>query len=77
MKKRFIFDLDGTLLHGNFSKKIEYFKSILSEEEQKLFLPNYFDVLMEYESIFDKYDINNLSEFLSKKTGANITPKYD
>ncbi|MBP3634956.1 MAG: HAD family hydrolase [Bacilli bacterium] len=74
MKRRFIFDLDGTLLHGDFSKEREYFRSVLSTEEQELFLPKYFDVLMEYENIFDRYDVEKLSDFLSKKTRTNITP---
>ena len=35
MKKRFIFDLDGTLLNGDFSKEINYFKDVLGKEADK------------------------------------------
>ena len=36
MKKRFIFDLDGTLLNGDFSKEINYFKNVKVREVEKL-----------------------------------------
>ena len=42
MKKRFIFDLDGTLLHGDFSMEVNYFKSVLSKEDFNKFLKIYF-----------------------------------
>ena len=29
MKKRLIFDLDGTLLNGDFSKDINYFEDVV------------------------------------------------
>lgn len=72
MKKRFIFDLDGTLLHGDFNKEIDYFKSVLGEDAEK-FIPIYFEKLLEYESIYEKYDSKQLSCFLKQKTNINIT----
>lgn len=74
MKKRFIFDLDGTLLHMSYAKEEEYFKSVLTNEEQEKFFSKYMDALVEYENKFAKYDVNDLSKFLSKQTNVNITP---
>lgn len=73
MKRRFIFDLDGTLLVGDFSKEIEYFKSVLSKEDYEKFIKVYFDLLIKYESKFKKYEVHKLSEFLKEKSKANIT----
>lgn len=73
MKKRFIFDLDNTLLHMSYKKEEEYFKSVLTNEEQQMFFKSYMDALTEYESVFAKYDVNDLSKFLTKKTNVNIT----
>ena len=56
MKKRFIFDLDETLLHGDFSRSIEYFKSVLTEEEAKKFFLIYPRYLTEFEKEHEKYD---------------------
>ena len=55
MKKRFIFDLDGTLLHGDFNVERDYFKSVLNEEDSEKFLLLYFEKLLEYESMIQKY----------------------
>ena len=73
MKKRFIFDLDGTLLHGDYIAEIEYFRSALNKEDAEKFLLLYFEKLCEYESLHQKYDYSSLSKFLSEKTGINIT----
>lgn len=53
MKKRFIFDLDGTLLHGDFNVERDYFKSVLNEEDSEKFLLLYFEKLLEYESMLE------------------------
>ena len=73
MKKRFIFDLDGTLLHGNFEVERDYFRSVLNSEDAEKFLLLYFEKLLEYENIHEKYDSKVLSKFLTQKTGINIT----
>ena len=75
MKKRFIFDLDGTLLHGDFSRSIEYFKSVLTEEEAKKFFLIYPEYLTEFEKELGKYDYSILSKFYTEKTNINITPE--
>ena len=62
MKKRFIFDLDGTLLNGDFSKEINYFKDVLGKEADK-FLSVYYEILIEYEKTHTKYDVNDLSNY--------------
>lgn len=73
MKKRFIFDLDGTLLHMSYANEEEYFKSVLNKEEQELFFSRYMKTLEDYEEKYPKYDILDLSKFLSKETNVNIT----
>lgn len=72
MKQRFIFDLDGTLLHGDFTKEINYFKKALGENADE-FLKVYFDILEEYEATHTKYDEKMLSDYYKQKTGMNIT----
>ncbi|MBP3502603.1 MAG: HAD family hydrolase [Clostridia bacterium] len=72
MKQRFIFDLDGTLLHGDFTKEINYFKETLGENADK-FLKMYSEILMEYEATHTKYDEKMLSDYYKQKTGMNIT----
>ena len=73
MEKRFIFDLDGTLMHGNFSKEDDYFRSVLSTEEFDRFSQIKYQSLLEYEEIFPKYDVDLLSKFLSERANVNIT----
>ena len=73
MKKRFIFDLDGTLLHGDYISERDYFRSVLNKEDAEKFLLLYFEKLCEYESLHQKYDYSSLSKFLTEKTGINIT----
>ena len=75
MKRRFIFDLDGTLLISDFSKEKEYFKSILDEESANIFIPRIYELLLKYENIYKKYDVEELSCFLKKETNIEITPK--
>lgn len=72
-KKRFIFDLDGTLMTGNFEKEKEYFEFIYGEDSQIL-VPNMGTYLNEYENIFSKYTIEDLSHFLHTRTDLEITP---
>ena len=73
MKRRFIFDIDGTLLNGNFQKEIDYFRSVLSAEDYEKFIKVYFKLLIKYESKFKKYGVHKLSEFLKEESKANIT----
>ena len=74
MKQKYIFDLDGTLLDGDFSKEEEYFKSELTTTESEIFIPQIFNLLTNYEQRFIKYDIDLLSKYMSSETSISITP---
>ena len=73
-KKRFIFDIDGTLLVPDWNYETEYFSSVLNNSDFDKFLPQIASLLEQYEKSFPKYDINNLSRFLTEKSGVIITP---
>ena len=73
MVKRFIWDLDGTILDGDFSKEEELFKANLSEEDYTKFISKWFDLLNSYEKKYSKYDRKLLSSFLSVTSGVNIS----
>ena len=66
--KRFVFDLDGTLLTGSFDFEHEYFKTIYNDEATRLFnkMGEYLD---EYERTFPRYSNDTLSHFLTTKSG--------
>ncbi|MBR4619044.1 MAG: HAD family hydrolase [Bacilli bacterium] len=70
--KRFIFDLDCTLLTGDYSGEEEYFKEVLGNDSRN-FLDKLFPALLEYENSFFKYDVSTLSAFLTDTTGVNVT----
>lgn len=72
MMKKFIWDLDGTLLSGDFSHEISYFKEKLMGQDIETFLKNKYSYLMEYEKTFLRYDTKLLSDFLSLKSGLVI-----
>lgn len=73
-KKRFIFDIDGTLLVPDWNYEEEYFSRVLSSSDVDAFLPQIADLLQQYEKKFPRYDILELSRFLSDKSGVLITP---
>ncbi len=73
MVKRFIFDLDGTLLHCNFEKERQYFRSVLNENDAEKFINSFLNCLYEYEDTHEKYDVSVLSKFLTDKLDINIT----
>lgn len=72
-KRRVVFDLDGTLLTGDFSLESEYFCDVFREKADILNekIGGYLD---EYERIYPKYDETLLSRFLSNKSGLIVTP---
>ena len=73
MVKKFIWDLDGTLLSGDFSThEISYFKEKLIGQDMEMFFKNRSRYLYEYEKNFFKYDVKSLSEFLSLRSGLVI-----
>lgn len=76
--ERFIFDLDRTLLFGNFCLLEEdYFKDALSLDEiqGKKFVSDLRPYLAEYEETFPRYKIKTLSAFLSIKYDMYISPE--
>lgn len=72
--KKFIFDIDGTLLKTNWEYEEIYFNSVLSKSDAEVFIPNIARLLADYENKFQRYDIDLLSQYLTNSTGANITP---
>ena len=56
MIKRFIWDLDGTILDVDFSKEEELFKRNLSEEDFLKFNALCSDLIKAYEKKYPKYD---------------------
>ena len=70
--KKFIWNLDETLLSGDFSYENIYFKEKLQGQDIECFLQNKHDYLIEYERTFFKYDVKLLSDFLSLKSGIVI-----
>ena len=64
MKKRFIFDLDGTLLNGDYSLTNQYLLDELGESVTP-FLENMSEYLAIYERNFKHYNDEELSRFLS------------
>ena len=74
-KKRFIFDIDGTLLIPDWNYEELYFSSVLDKADFEVFYPQIPKLLEEYEKSFPRYDINALSRFLTMKSGVLITPE--
>ena len=74
-KKRFIFDIDGTLLVPDWNYEKLYFDSVLEKFEFDIFYPQIPKLLEEYEKNFPRYDVVELSRFLTMKSGVLITPE--
>ena len=74
MVKRFIWDLDGTILDGDFSKEEELFKANLSEEDFLNFNKQRWDLINAYEREYPRYNKKLLSDFLSIRSGVMISP---
>ena len=72
--KKYIFDLDYTLLIPDWSKEDEYFKRNIPLEEQEEFFKQKQDIINKYELEFPKYDFKTLSKFF-KSYGFNISEK--
>lgn len=75
MSKRFIFDIDGTILEEDYSKEREFFKKELSSEEGNIFIPQISDLIKDYENTYSRYEVSLLSEFLSNNSGVEISPE--
>ena len=74
MKKRYIFDLDGTIMSGNFSIPNEFLVDKLGDNI-KPFVDNMGEYLANYERTFNRYTVDDLSRFLSTKTNTLFTPE--
>ena len=73
-KKRFIFDLDGTLLNSDFTLEKEYFKEVYGSYASLLsdYISKFLD---DYERRFPNYTRSRLSRFLTVKSGVIVTPQ--
>ena len=60
--KKYIFDLDYTLLIPNWSREDDYFKKNIAVEEQEEFFKQKQDIINSYEAKYPKYDYNSLSK---------------
>ena len=72
--KRFIFDLDGTLLTGDFTLEHDFFHSVYGKDSYKL-SDNVVKYLDDYEKKHQKYNTEELSYHLSKECGLSVTPE--
>ncbi len=70
--KRFIFDMDGTLVSSDYSPENEYFKSIYGGDSKKLLdgIGVYID---SYEKNYERYDIQQICRYLDAVTGLKFT----
>lgn len=70
--KRFIFDMDGTLVKIDYSPENEYFYNIFKDDSKKLLdgIGVYID---SYEKAYNKYDVQKMSRYLSAVTGLEFT----
>ncbi len=73
--RKFIWDLDETLLSADFRKEDDFFKEQILDEKVDEFIRSKVKYLMEYERTFFKYDIKLLSEFLTLRSGLKIDEK--
>ncbi len=74
MKKLYVFDLDGTLLTGNF-RLVDYHLRDLFREQAEDFIHNMGTILEKYEKNNPRYDVETLSSYLKEETGLNFTPR--
>lgn len=70
--KKYIFDLDYTLLIPDWSLEDDYFKKIIPKEKQEDFFKQKQDIINKYELEFPKYDFKTLSDFFNSY-GFNIS----
>ena len=74
MKKLYVFDLDGTLLTGDF-KLVDYHLRDLYREKADDFIHNMKGYLDKYEKSHPKYNEETLSSFLTEQTGLDFNPR--
>ena len=64
--KKYIFDIDYTILIPDWSKEDDYFKLYIPLEEQEEFFKCKEDILNKYERDFPKYNTKTLSDYFGK-----------
>jgi len=72
---KYIFDLDGTILHADWDMEDKFFESILDNETYQLFHDDGMKTVNDYENVHERYEIEKLSEFY-KSRGMNLTPDH-
>lgn len=70
--KKYIFDIDYTILIPDWSKEDDYFKKYILENEQVEFFKNKQGILNKYEQEFSKYNTKTLSEYF-KSYGFTVS----
>lgn len=70
--KKYIFDLDYTLLIPDWSKEDDYFKTCIPQKEQEEFFKQKQSILNKYELGFPKYNFKTLSDFF-KSYGFTVS----
>ena len=70
--KRYIFDLDYTLLIPDWSKEDDYLRASIPPEEQEEFFKQKQDILNKYELEFPRYDFKTLSDYF-KSYGFTVS----
>lgn len=70
--KKYIFDLDYTLLIPDWSKEDDFLRKKIPLEEQEAFFNQKQNILNKYELEFPKYDFKTLSDFF-KSYGFSIS----
>jgi HAD superfamily hydrolase (TIGR01549 family) len=70
--KKYIFDIDYTILIPDWSKEDDYFKKCIPLDEQEKFFEIKQDILNKYELEFPKYDFKTLSEYF-KSYGFTVS----
>ena len=70
--KKYIFDVDYTILIPDWSKEDDYFKEHILENEQEEFFKNKQSILNKYEQEFPRYNTKTLSDYF-KSYGYTVS----
>lgn len=70
--KKYIFDIDYTILIPDWSKEDDYFKKYILENEQEEFFKNKQGILNKYEQEFPRYNTKTLSDYF-KSYGFTVS----
>lgn len=70
--KKYIFDIDYTILIPDWSKEDDYFKEHILENEQEEFFKNKQCILNKYEQEFPRYNTKTLSDYF-KSYGFTVS----